>query len=85
MLDQDEPYLTVLFNRTNKDVIYNTVKYQQMNSKVNTCGSHVCHRIYRMLCDNVNLQQYFDFMKAMKDKSGHDYDELVAMWIKPKL
>jgi hypothetical protein len=85
MLDQAEPYLTVLINRSDKDTVYNAVKYQEMNSKVNTCGSHVCHRIYRMLYNHMNLQEYFDFMKATKDKTGQDYDEIVATWIRPKL
>ena len=85
MLDQAEPYLTVLINRSDKDTVYSAVKYQEMNSKVNTCGSHVCHRIYRMLYNHMNLQQYFEFMKATKDKTGQDYDEIVATWIRPKL
>ena len=32
MIDQAEPYLTLLINRSDKDTVYITVKYQQMNS-----------------------------------------------------
>ena len=85
LLDQEEPYLTVLFNRTNNDVIYNTIEYQKMTDDVATCGSHVCHRVYRMLYDNMDLHHYYKYMKAIKDKSGYSYDRIVAMWIGPKL
>ena len=56
-----------------------------MTDDVATCGSHVCHRVYRMLYDNMDLHHYYKYMKATKDKTGYSYDRIVAMWIGPKL
>ncbi|MFM7980022.1 MAG: hypothetical protein ACKPKO_11970, partial [Candidatus Fonsibacter sp.] len=33
--------------------IYNNVKFQDRDGYVNTCGSHVVHRLYRLKNDNM--------------------------------
>ena len=58
-LHQDRPYLTYLFNRTDMDVIYNNVKYQQLDGDIKTCGSHCAHRIYQLLHDDMTLPAYY--------------------------
>ena len=65
--------------------IYNRVKYQDEDSYVFTCGSHVAHRIYRLINNNMNLEQYHEFMKNLKDESKINYDLIVATFIQLKL
>ena len=48
MLNQDEPYPTQLLEKEEDKYIYNSVAYQSKDSKVNACGSHVVHCIYRL-------------------------------------
>ena len=63
------------------DCIYNKVKYQKMSSDVNTCGDHVCHYIHRMLKHDMDLQDYYIYMKNIKRTSGYTYDEIVSVWV----
>ncbi len=49
--------------------IYNNVAYQSKGSIVNTYGSHVVHRLYRLKQDNMSLPDYYQFMKSTKDQS----------------
>ena len=55
MLNQDEPYLTQLLEREEEKYIYNNVAYHGKDSKVNTCGSHVVHRLYRLKNHDMSL------------------------------
>ena len=80
-LHEDVPYLTNLLNRSDMDCIYNKVKYQKMSSDVNTCGDHVCHYIHRMLKHDMDLQDYYIYMKNIKRTSGYTYDEIVSIWV----
>ena len=59
-LNQRIPYLSRLLK--NEHYIYNRVKYQNEDNYVNTCGSHVAHRIYRLINNNMTLEQYHKFM-----------------------
>ena len=54
MLNEATPYLTNLLQK--KNYIYNNVKYQDRDGYVNTCGSHVVHRLYRLKNDGMDLQ-----------------------------
>ena len=65
--------------------IYNRVKYQDEDSYVYTCGAHSCHKIYRLINNNMNLEQYHEFMKNLKDESKINYDLIVATFIQLKL
>ena len=82
-LDELTPYLTNLLKH--EQYIYNRVKYQDEDSYVFTCGAHVCHRIYRLINNNMNLEQYHEFMKNLRDESKINYDLIVASFIKLKL
>ena len=65
-LNMASPYLTNLLK--DKQYIYNNVKYQDRDGYVNTCGSHVVHRLYRLKNDDTDLHAYYDFMKSIKDE-----------------
>jgi hypothetical protein len=84
-LHQDEPYLTQLLEKEEEKHIYNNVAYQSKDSRVNTCGSHVVHRLYRLKNDDMSLPGYYHYMKSLKDQTnvGHDVivAELVNKWL----
>ena len=82
-LNELTPYLSNLLK--NERYICNRVKYQDEDSYVFTCGSHCVHRIYRLVNNNMNLEQYHEFMKNLKDESKINYDLIVATFIQLKL
>ena len=82
-LNELTPYLSNLLKQ--ERYIYNQVKYQDEDSYVFTCGSHVTHRIYRLIKNNMNLEQYHEFMKNLKNESKINYDLIVATFIQLKL
>ncbi|MFM7987144.1 MAG: hypothetical protein ACKPKO_48315, partial [Candidatus Fonsibacter sp.] len=73
------PYLTNLLHK--KNYIYNNVKYQDRDGYVNTFGSHVVHRLYRLKNDNMDLHMYYNYMKTIKDEFGVNYDIIVAEFV----
>ena len=50
-----------------------------MSQTINTCGLHVSHFLFRMKNDNMDLRKYYLFMKQIKDRTGHTYDEIVSL------
>jgi hypothetical protein len=82
-LGEDEDYLTEMFDKTDKGVIYNNVKYQKLSNAINTCGDHVCCRIYKFKHNNMMLPQYYKMMKTIKEKSGYAYDEISSVFVDP--
>ena len=84
-LNEDKPYLNQLLDKTDRECIYNNVKYQEMNQDINTCGAHISHFLYRMKHDNMDLKDYYMYMKEIKQISKHTYDEIVSIFIKPFL
>ena len=80
-LHQDEPYLTQLQKKEEEKYIYNNVGYQDKDSRVKTCGSHVVHRLYRLKHDNMSLPDYYHFMKSIKDQPNVGYDMIVAGFV----
>lgn len=79
MLGQGKKILTELLKKTDKKVIYNPFKYQgDENNNINTCGRHCVFRIKNLLDCKRNLNQYFNFMKEIKDESGNTYDEIIT-------
>ena len=88
-LDQVDPVLTQLLKREldldGEKYIWNHFRYQDPDASVNTCGSHVCHRLYRLLHDNMSLEQYYDFMSDVKRETGASYDYIVAEFAREKL
>ena len=71
-LNEATPYLTNLLQ--NKQYIYSTVMYQHRDGYVNTHGSHVVHRLYRLKNDGTDLQTYYKYMKYIKDEFNVNYD-----------
>ena len=78
-LNEATPYLTNL--PKDKEYIYNNVKYQDRDGYVNTCGSHVVHRLYRLKNDGIGLHAFNEFMKSIKDEFAINYDIIVAEFI----
>ncbi len=81
MLNQDEPYLAQLLEKEGEKYIYNNVVYQSKDSRVNTCGSHVVHRLHRPKNDNMSLPDDYQYMKSIKDQTNVTYDLLVAEFV----
>ena len=79
MLKQATPYLSHLLD--DERCIYNSVRYQELDSDVNICGSHVVNRIYRLKHYNMDLDAYNEFMRELKDEYGSTYDIVVAKLI----
>ena len=75
-LNESTPYLTNLLK--DNQYIYNNVKYQDRDGYVNTCGSHVVHKLYRLKNDNMDLHAYFVFMKSIKDEFAINCDIIFA-------
>ena len=79
MLKQATPYLGNFLD--DERYIYNNVRYQETESAVNTCGSHVVNRIYRLKNYNMDLDADNEFMSELKDDYGITYDTIVAKLI----
>ena len=81
-LGQQIPYLDNLLSRTNKDVIYNPIDYQNNRDlEVSTCGRHDCFRLMTILKHNMSLTKYYEIMKNLKSKLNMTYDEIVSDYI----
>ena len=77
MLKQATPYLSPLLD----DERYNRVRYQELDPDVNTCGSHIVNRIYRLKHYSMDPDAYNEFMRELKDDHGITYDTIVAKFI----
>ena len=64
-----------------ENYIYNKVKYQSEDNFVNTCGSHIAHRIYRIINNNMTLEDYHKFMRDLSKESKFNYDLIVSTFI----
>ena len=81
MLNQGKPYLTQLLETEEEKYIYNNVAYQNKDSRVNACGSHVVHRLYRLKNNDVSLPDYYQYVKSIKDQTNVGYDLIVAEFV----
>ena len=82
-LSEATPYLSNLLK--DERYTYNHTKYQNLGSYVDTCGSHVCHRVYRLIHDNLNLREYYEYMKKLRGAGNTSYDMSAAPFIRSKL
>ncbi len=48
---------------------------------MNTCDSHVVHRLYTLKNDNMNLPDFYQFMNSTKDQTNVGYGVLVAEFV----
>ena len=55
--------------------------YQSEDNYVNTRGSHVAHRIYRLVNNNMTLEQYHKFMSDLSKESKFNYDLIVSAFV----
>ncbi len=70
-----------LLKKEEEKYIYNNVAYQNKDSRVNTCGSHVVHRLYKLKNDSMSLPDYYQFMKSLKDQTNVGCDVIVAEFV----
>jgi hypothetical protein len=82
-LNEATPYLSIPLKK--EHYVYNHVKYQDLDNYVNTCGSHVCHRIYRLIHDNVDQVAYHKYMKGTREDTNSNFDVTVTIVVKSKL
>ena len=83
LLQEDAPYLSNLLKH--EHVIHNTVRYQELDSGVNTCGSHVVHRLHRLKNQKMDLDAYHNFMQSLKEDYNMSFDMIVAEFVTPFL
>jgi hypothetical protein len=76
-----EPFLCRMFDNTEKEVIFNPIKYQEDEDDVNTCGRHCVFRILNLLEKERELGQYYEIMKEIKKLTKSSYDDIVANMI----
>ena len=60
---------------------YNTVKYQEDNPKIETCGDHVCHFLYCFLKLDMDLGKHKEYMNKLRKEMDQSYDSVVASFI----
>ena len=80
--NQDPETLFNLFDKTDKHIIYNTTKYQNINNDIiSTCGRHCIFRILNLIKYNRDLKAYHKIMKEYKKKTKRNYDEIISALI----
>lgn len=80
-----EPYLTTLLKKAESvgfNVIYNKIDYQSEGKDVTTCGAYVVFRILTFLKDDMNLNDFQQLMRFIKNKTKKSYDQIVATEIR---
>ena len=69
MLKQAIPYSSNFLD--DERYIYNNIRYQETDSEVNTCGSHVKNSVYRLKNYNMDLDAYNEFMRELRYHIRH--------------
>lgn len=75
------PYLSHLLGKSKYKVTFNNIPYQKLGNDINCCGRHCVFRIINFLKNNMNNEEYYKFMKGMKDKFKLNYDDIVSFMI----
>jgi hypothetical protein len=78
-LDTDKPCLTRLLKAGNVPYNYSPYDYQSNNPDIATCGSHCLNFITMTLDKGLNVKDYKLHMDRIRERTGLDYDEIVAM------
>lgn len=73
-------HLKNLLNKCVENVIENKVKFQEQEDDIQTCGRHVCYRIFQANKGR-NLVEYYKILTNFKNISNLTYDEIVSMLI----
>jgi hypothetical protein len=77
-LGQDQPYLSQLLQKSGKNIQYNRVQYQSKKSPVATCGAFATLWIKANMRDNMNLQDFHDWISEIKEETGLSYDAIAS-------
>jgi hypothetical protein len=79
-LGEQDHYLTNLLNNAknqNFKIEWNNVPFQSKSPNIDTCGKHV-YCVIEAFIDGLNLKEYQQVMKEMKQETGLSYDVLVC-------
>jgi hypothetical protein len=81
-LGENIMYLSNLLDKTDLQVIYNNVPFQnRYNFDIKTCGRYAIYRTMKML-DGMSLEDFYKHMKALKRKhKAKTYDDLIIKLI----
>ena len=77
-LGQSRPYLTELLQKSGKQLQYNKIQYQSKASPVATCGAFATLWIKANIRDNMNLQDFHDWIAEIKKETGLSYDAIAS-------
>lgn len=77
---QQTKFLSSMFNKTKMNVFYNDVAYQDSQNDIATCGRHCIWYILNMK-KGKDLNEYYEFMKGIKQKTKMNYDQLVSFFV----
>jgi len=77
-LGQDQPYLSQLLRKSGKNIQYNRVQYQSKTSPKATCGAFATLWIKANLRDDMNLQEFHDWITEIKQETGLSYDAIAS-------
>lgn len=77
-LGQDQPYLSQLLQKSGKNIQYNRVQYQSKTSPKATCGAFATLWIKANLRDNMNLQEFHEWITEIKNETGLSYDAIAS-------
>ena len=78
-LDTDKPCLTRLLKAGNVPYNYSPYDYQSNNPDIATCGAHCLNFITMTLDKGMSVNDYKLHMDRIRERTGLDYDEIVAM------
>jgi hypothetical protein len=78
-LDTDKPCLTRLLKAGSIPYTYSPYDYQSDNPDVATCGSHSLNFITMTLDKGMSVNDYKLHMDRIRERTGLDYDEIVAL------
>jgi hypothetical protein len=77
-LGQSRPFLTELLQKSGKQLQYNRIQYQSKASPVATCGAFATLWIKANIRDNMNLQDFHDWIAEIKKETGLSYDAIAS-------
>lgn len=81
-VNETKGFMTDLLKKTNKNVFYNDIKYQELehngDDKISTCGRHLTNFFMNFLNNNMDLKAYYNYMKKLKQQKKQTYDEIVS-------
>lgn len=70
------PYLKQLMYNSPYELNYNEFRFQKKGHDIRTCGRHC---VVRVLCKNMNIYQYKEFLNELCRYFTTDYDGMVTL------